>query len=61
MMDSAIHKLISQYEKISRRAFFDSEQETDPMGKKIIENKAMCYFNCAQNLKAILSFASTHA
>jgi hypothetical protein len=60
MMNSAIHKLISQYEKISHRAFSDAEQETDPIGKKIIENKTMCYFNCAQNLKTILSFASPH-
>ena len=45
--------LIEEWERIARRAFYDAEYEKDPMGKRLIEHGAMCYFNCIQQLKAV--------
>ncbi len=43
--------LIDEWEGYARRAFVNAERESDPMGKRLIEHGAMCYFNCAQALK----------
>ena len=43
--------LVARWEQSARRAFWDAESEADPMGKRLIEHGAMCYFNCAQDLK----------
>ena len=50
--------LIEKWERISRRAFCDADHEKDPMGKRLIEHGAMCYFNCSRELRVILSLSS---
>lgn len=50
--------LVEKWENLARRAFFDAEHEKDPMGKRLIEHGAMCYFNCAQELKAVQALIS---
>ncbi|RXZ42671.1 hypothetical protein [Crenobacter cavernae] len=49
-----LHKLVSKWEHNARRAFEDAKFEKDPMGKRLIEHGAMCYFNCSQALKRAL-------
>lgn len=46
------------WENRARYAFLSAEHETDPMGRRLIEHGAMCYFNCAQELRKALSHAS---
>ena len=55
MSDSDIHALIREWEQIAKRKFADAQSEQDPMGRRLIENGAMCYFNCAQALSQVLS------
>ncbi len=43
--------LIAEWEGRARRKFVDAEHEHDPMGRRLIEHGAFCYFNCAQQLK----------
>lgn len=43
--------LADSWEAIARNKFRDAEVERDPMGKRLIEHGAMCYFNCAQALR----------
>ena len=51
----SFNDLIARWEQTARRAFMDAKKEKDPMGKRVIENKAMCYFNCSNELKAVLA------
>ena len=51
--DQPLITLIEEWEGYARRAFLNAEHEKDPMGKRLIEHGAMCYFNCAQQLKTI--------
>ena len=39
--------------RIARRKFVDAETEAGD-GKRLVEHGAMCYFNCAEELKAVL-------
>jgi len=48
------NSLVAHWENLARRKFLDAEQETDPMGKKLIEHGAVCYFNCARQLRQAL-------
>jgi hypothetical protein len=50
--------LIDEWEGYARRAFVNAERESDPMGKRLIEHGAMCYFNCAQELKKAVQAVS---
>ncbi len=47
--------VVSSWRAIARRAFDDATHEINPMGKKIIEMKAMCYANCANQLESLTS------
>jgi hypothetical protein len=49
-----LEDLAGQWESRARRALCDAEQEKDPMGKRLVEHGAMCYFNCAQEIKEVL-------
>jgi hypothetical protein len=40
--------------RIARRKFVDAQTEVDPAGKRLIEHGAICYKNCADELKAAL-------
>lgn len=51
---SAISGLPAKWEGTARRKFIDAAREENEMGKKLIEHGAMCYFNCAQELKKAL-------
>ncbi len=51
--DSKIN-LINNWENIARRKWIDSEKETDIMGRRLIEHGAMCYQNCARELREVL-------
>ena len=56
--DNLLMGLIEEWENRARRAFLNAEQEKDPMGKRLIEHGAICYFNCAQELKAVQALIS---
>jgi hypothetical protein len=48
--------LACHWENIVRRKWIDSETEDDPIGKRLIEHGALCYQNCARELReAIIS------
>jgi hypothetical protein len=48
--------LVSEWERIARRKFTDAEEtKGDPFGKRFIEHGAMCYFNCAQQIKTAIA------
>ena len=49
--------LIEKWEKIARRAFFDSQNEKDPTGKRTIETKAIAYANCARELRMAIQIS----
>jgi len=55
--------LVGRWEDIARRKWIDSEAENDQMGKRLIEHGALCYQNCARELKealtSLLPLAST--
>lgn len=51
--------LISQWLHIAKSKFFQAKYEKDPMWKRLIEHGAICYFNCAQELKKVLSSSSS--
>jgi hypothetical protein len=41
--------------RIAHRKFVDAESEQDPAGKRLVEHGALCYVNCADEIKAALS------
>ena len=50
--------LAVKWENWARRKWYDAEREKDPMGKRLIEHGAICYQNCAQDLRKVLSSLS---
>lgn len=44
-----------RWEDLARRKFDVAENETDAMGKRMIEHGAMCYYNCAIELLEFLN------
>ena len=50
--------LAVKWENVARRKWQDAEIETEPMGKKLIEHGAICYQNCARELREVLISAS---
>lgn len=58
-LDVAAAALIAEWEHRARRKFIDAEKERDPMGRRLIEHGAMCYFNCAQELRAAAQGAAS--
>jgi len=51
-------RLVLEWEQSARSQFQCGERTTDPMGKRLVEHGAVCYFNCAQALRTHL--ASDH-
>lgn len=47
--------LCSTWEQRARNKFRSAELEKDAMGRRLIEHGAMCYFNCAQELREALT------
>ncbi len=61
-----ILKLIEKWEGAARRAFKSAEHQKDdpakrPSGRKFIEHGAICYGNCAHDLREALSSLSPSA
>lgn len=52
--------LVSKWENTARKKWIDSETEDDPMGKRLIEHGAICYQNCASELKEVLTSSLLH-
>ena len=50
-----LEALFNTWEKRARNKFLSAEFEKDAMGRRLIEHGAMCYFNCAQELKEALA------
>ena len=46
--------LCVEWERRARNKLRSAELEKDAMGRRLIEHGAMCYFNCAQELKTAL-------
>jgi hypothetical protein len=46
--------LAIKWERISAIKFDDAESENNEFGKKFIEHGAVCYFNCASQLRHLL-------
>lgn len=43
--------LAENWEQLARNKFRSAQEESDPMGRRLIEHGATCYFNCAQQLR----------
>jgi hypothetical protein len=54
MSSNELSQLVLEWEQIAKRKFYDAQREKDPMGRRLIEHGAMCYFNCAQELRGVL-------
>jgi hypothetical protein len=54
-------KLLLKWEHTARRKFADADQEADPFGKRFIEHGAICYFNCARDLRALADASELQA
>jgi hypothetical protein len=47
-------KLVLQWENSARKQFECGDRTEDEMGRRLVEHGAMCYFNCAQAIRAAL-------
>ncbi|MGI4846838.1 MAG: hypothetical protein ACRYGK_01680 [Janthinobacterium lividum] len=47
-------KLAEKWEQRARQLFACAAVTTDEMGKRLVEHGAMCYFNCAQDIRALV-------
>lgn len=47
--------LAEKWEHSAKNRFLAAEQEKDEFGKRFIEHGALCYFNCAQELRGFLT------
>jgi hypothetical protein len=50
-----LNQLVENWEALARNKFKGAKKEKLPMGKRLIEHGAFCYFNCAQELKEALA------
>jgi hypothetical protein len=50
--------LARQWENLARLKWLDGGREEDPMGKRLIEHGALCYQNCASELREVLTSSS---
>lgn len=60
---SPLDSLVEKWEATARRKFLSADHQKDdparrPTGKKFIEHGAICYCNCARELKEALSSLS---
>jgi hypothetical protein len=51
---AALMKLVQAWEQSARSQFQCAERTTDPMGRRLVEHGATCYFNCASALRQAL-------
>jgi hypothetical protein len=58
-MTEELTTLVQRWENSSRKRFESAKTvNEDPVQKLFLENSAMIYFNCANELKAVLASAS---
>jgi hypothetical protein len=62
-MNDILIALIEKWENTAQNKFRSSERQKDnpanrPTGKQFIENGAICYANCARELRVILASVS---
>lgn len=50
-----LHSLAETWERRAIGKLKCGEKTADEMGRRLVDHGAMCYFNCAQELKAILA------
>lgn len=50
----SLMSLVYSWENIAGRKWADAEAEKDLMGRKLIEHGAICYRNCASELRGAL-------
>ena len=55
MNTQKLEELFKTWEHRALNKFLSAELEKDAMGKRLIEHGAMCYFNCAQELREALA------
>lgn len=58
-MQKELRELIDKWEQQARFAFNSAKLEKTEFGKRFIEHGAMCYFNCANDLRTYLASASS--
>ncbi len=54
-MEHQLLSLVEKWETSARFAFLSAEKQEDEFGKRFVEHGAMCYTNCATDLKEALS------
>lgn len=59
LLPDKLLELIDEWERYARCAFLSAEKQKDdpnhrPTGKRFIDHGAMCYLNCATELKEVL-------
>ncbi len=58
MDEPAMKALYLTWEQRARSKFLSAEHEENAMGRRLIEHGAMCYFNCARELREALEAPS---
>lgn len=59
LRESSLNELAQTWLRIARRKFQDADFEQNPMGKRLIEHGAVCYFNCARELQKAIQAGDT--
>ena len=50
-----LNDLISRWENLARCKFIQAQDEDSEYGRRFIEHGAICYFNCASQLREFLA------
>lgn len=53
--------LAEQWEHIARRRLYDMQFEISEQGKEMLRATAMCYFNCASEIREALALPRQNA
>ena len=53
-MKQQLLALVDKWEKAARFSFLSAAEQKDDFGRRFIEHGAMCYVNCATDLKEVL-------
>ena len=54
-MKQQLFNLIERWENFARSSFHSASSQQDDFGRRFIEHGAMCYVNCATDLKKALT------
>jgi methionyl-tRNA formyltransferase len=53
-IEEKLNDLVLQWLKTAQCKFIQSKDESDPFAKRFIQHGAICYFNCASQLKKLI-------